>query len=254
MPNTPPALPDFVVVTCNEYSERGGPNILGFPGAENLVPIPCTKAAREKPPNRAGNEKGKNIKGHRIGFKVECAIVKTAFKGQGETLQRNIIEIKEQAAVPGIFNVAVSRCKHGKHNYIPDAEWPNSLDIRSQRLNPFVIEAEIFERVIQIKASQTLRKWTAEQDCEYGETWTTEECKIADLIALAYKSKITRSVNAIHNWIVKQYKERLDITLMETVIKKMDATHEVLLKEEPPHLTEEEYTTLKAYQKPRGKR
>ena len=126
LPNTPPALPDFVVIKCNEYSERGGPNILGFAGSENLIPVPCTKAAREKPPKRTTNEKDRHVKGHRIGYKLECAIVRTAFKAQGDTLQRNIIEIKEQAAVPGIFNVSVSRCKHGKRNYIPYAEWPNS--------------------------------------------------------------------------------------------------------------------------------
>ena len=254
LPNTPPALPDFVVVTCNDYVQRGGPNILGFPGAENLVPIPCSKAAREKPLTRAANEKDRNVKGHRVGFKVECAIVKTAFKGQGETLERNIIEIKDQAAVPGIFNVSVSRCKHGKHNYIPDGEWPNCLDVQSQRLNPFVIEAEIFERAIQIKASETLRKWSAQENIQYGETWTPGECNIADCIALAFKGGITRSVNAIHTWICKQCKESFDIKLMETVIHKMDSTHEILLKEHPPHVNEEEYNTLKTYQKRRGKK
>ncbi len=163
LPNTPPALPDFIVLKCNQYAERGGPNILRFQVAENLVPIPCTKVAREAPPKRTTNDKERTINGYRIGFKLEGAIVKTPFKTQGEDLKRNISEIKEQAHVPGLFNVAVSRCKHGKHNYIPDGEWPNSMDIQSQRLNPFVLEAEIFERAIQIKASQTLRKWTAEK-------------------------------------------------------------------------------------------
>ena len=47
LPTFPPHLPDFVVIEIDEYSKRGGPNILGFPGAENLIPISCEKVKRE---------------------------------------------------------------------------------------------------------------------------------------------------------------------------------------------------------------
>ena len=43
LPTIPPHLPDFVVIEIEEYSKRGGPNILGFPGAENLVLISSEK-------------------------------------------------------------------------------------------------------------------------------------------------------------------------------------------------------------------
>ena len=125
------------------------------------------------------------------------------------------------------------------------------MDIQSQRLNPHVIEAEIFERDIKIKASQTLRTWTANHNLDYGESWTLQECATADLIATAYKNGITKSINAIHAWIVQQGHPNIDLNSLKTVAEKMDNTHERLLKEDPPYLTDDEYNRLKAYTMPR---
>ena len=250
LPNCPPALPDFIVVRCNEYAERGGPNIFGFQGAENLIPIPCVRVLREKPPKRTTTEKERSLTGYRIGFKLECAIVATAFKFQGYNAARLICEIKKHADQPGIFNVVVSRTRHPKHNYIPEGEWPNSLDIQLQRLNPYVIEAHIFERAIQIKAAQTLRTWTANHNLDYGESWSLQECETADLIATAYKNGMRKSVNAIQTWIVKEGHDKIDLNVLKSVVQKMDNTHERFLKEDPPYLTDDEYNTLREYQKP----
>ena len=100
LPNTPPALPDFVVIKCNEYSERGGTNILGFAGSENLIPVPCTKAAREKPPKRTTNEKDRNVKGYRIGYKLECAIVSGLWDSKAEAILLKSLEILFKVANP----------------------------------------------------------------------------------------------------------------------------------------------------------
>ena len=51
LPKAPPALPDFIVLRCDAYKERGGPNILKFSGTENLIPIPCTNVSRKLPPD-----------------------------------------------------------------------------------------------------------------------------------------------------------------------------------------------------------
>ena len=83
LPNTPPALPEFIILRCNEYAQRGGPNIFGFQGSENLVPIPCAKVLREKPSTRNTNDKQRNITGYQIEVKLECARVATLFKFQG---------------------------------------------------------------------------------------------------------------------------------------------------------------------------
>ncbi len=136
IPKCPPALPDFIVVESNAYKDRGGPNILGFPGGENLVPIPCTKILRKK---QQKDKKASKKAEHRIGFKVECAIAVTPYKEQGRNEERLIMEIKNLVCVPGLFYVSVSRTTHPKHNHIPEGQWPSAMEINMQRLNPVVI-------------------------------------------------------------------------------------------------------------------
>ena len=122
--------------------------------------------------------------------------------------------------------------------------------IRSQRLNLQVIEAEIFEKVVRIKSCQTLRKWSAESGAQYGDSWTKDESRIADLVCIAYAKKIKTSVHAIVRCIQEETGEALDPEQVTKVIKKMDKTDEKLLKEGPLYLSETEYQMLKQYQKP----
>ena len=100
---------------------------------------------------------------------VESAFAITAYKEQGNTEERAILHVREFVHVPGLLNVAISRTKYPKHNHIPDGQWPNAMEINLQRLNPFVLEAEIFERVVQIKACSTLRKYSVGKGKAYGE-------------------------------------------------------------------------------------
>ena len=95
----PPHLPDFVVIEIDEYSKRGGPNILGFPGAENLIPISCEKVKRESKSN------SKKFSEFRIGFPLEIALAVTAFKLQGRNEKLVKILMKDFAHVPGLINV-----------------------------------------------------------------------------------------------------------------------------------------------------
>ena len=256
LPKQPPALPDFVVVRSDAYQRRGGPNFLGIEGlSENLFPIPCIKVPRKLPTGKTKTSKpqgkqNKKASAYRIGFKTECAIVVTPYKQQGRTEERMQTEIKDHASVPGLWNVSVSRCKSPKHNYIPDGQWPNYMDIQLQRLNPFVAEAEIFERAIKIQASKTLRKWTVESGKEYGISWTKEESDAADSIGIAYKEKCRTSIPAIQKVICDRTYKTLDSTLIKEVVSKMDSTHESLLKEDPPYLKDSHYQSLLDYQKP----
>ena len=250
LPNAPPTLPDFIVLRCDQYQARGGPNTLGFPGAENLVPIALTKVRREQLRKGSKPSTEQKLTGYRIGFKVECAIVLTPFKEQGSNDERLKMEIKLQAGIPGLWTVGNTRVKHPKHNYIPANEWPNALDIQVQRLNYFVIEAELFEKTIQIQASKTLRTRSVNHSCSYGESWTKVECDLANLIVMACKNKITKSVNNIKSWIEREHKIEINIHFLQTVINKIDATHEIQHKQVTPYLNETEYQRLVDYQKP----
>ena len=252
LPRTPPTLPDFLVVESNEYKERGGVNILGFVGAENLVPIPCRKVLRETEEKGKGCKKGVNE--YRIGFMVECALAVTAYKEQGKTENKVKIHIKEFAHVPGLFNVAISRTKHPKDNYIPEGQWPNALDINLQRLNSFVLEAEIFERIVKIKASRTLRRWSVGKDRPYGELWTGEECEVADCLGIAYQNGIVENLSAIKHYIKVKLDKTFDDEILKLVIAKIEGTHERLLKEPLPYLRDVEYNRLVGHKKQKKKR
>ena len=78
LPNFPPHIPDFIVIEFEGYKERGGMNILGFAGAENLVPIPCRKVKRD------GKGASKKFGEYRIGFMLECALAITGYELQGK--------------------------------------------------------------------------------------------------------------------------------------------------------------------------
>ena len=82
-----------------------------------------------------------------IGCKIEAAVVATPYKFQGDTTHRIISEVKGHAHTPGLWNVLISRTKHPKHHRIPEGQMPTATEIQSQRLDPLVIEAEIFEKI-----------------------------------------------------------------------------------------------------------
>ena len=151
--------------------------------------------------------------------------------------------------MPGIFTVAMSRTNHPKHNYIPDDQWPTAADIQIQRTNPFVIEAEIFERALKILGAQTLRWRTARTGKTYGESWSIEECRIADLIAMAYQNKHTSTI-AIIKFVLETTNESLESFVVQQVKNKIDRTNEKLLQYDAVYLSDAEYAWLMQNKKP----
>ena len=150
LPNSPPALPDFVVLRSDQYKEQGGPNIMGFPGGENLIPIPVSKMTLEKQRKRPG-QCNDTLTGARIGAKLESALVRTPYKIQGSEFERMIVDDYDFVHIPGIWLVNNTRVKDAKH--LCRLKYPIAADIQVQRLqNPFVIEAEIYERREKIKS------------------------------------------------------------------------------------------------------
>ena len=254
LPKCPPTLPDFIVVECDAYKNRGGPNILGFAGAENLIPIPLTKV------QYAAGVKSKATKtnfGYRIGFKVEAASVVTVFKAQGRTENTIMLEIKDHVKVPGLWYVALSRTVHPKHIHIPEGEWPSAMDINVQRLNPFVNEAKLFTRAVKIQSEKTMRKWSVGKGNKYGQCWSDEECQTADAVAMAYRHKYRTNLPSIMKYITDKYSKGVpkffSEQLVQRVINKMDNTYESLLKKEAPYIKDDEYRRLTEYQKHSGK-
>ena len=85
----------------------------------------------------------------------------------------------------------------------------------------------------------------------YGNTWTVQECEIADLIGMAYQNKITTSVPSIRTFIEQRARKTVDVKVLKSIIEKMDSTDERMLKESPPYLKDEEYKRLVEYGKSR---
>ena len=197
LPNFPPHIPDFIVIEFEGYKERGGMNILGFAGAENLVPIPCRKVKRD------GKGASKKFGEYRIGFMLECALAITGYKLQGRNEGSVKIYMKDFAHVPGLFNVGCSRVRSPKDNHIPSGEWPSVLDINAQRLNSYVPEAEIFERVIKTISLKTVAKLSIDTGVSYGNNWCTDEYAILEDILIALRSDSAINSTSIQSFLSK---------------------------------------------------
>ncbi len=248
LPKTPPNLPDFIVIECDEYKDRGGPNILGFAGAENLIPIPRRRVKRE------GKGRDKTWSEFRLGFMLECALAVTAYKLQGKNEKCATIQMKDFAHVPGLFLVSISRTKHPKDNHIPDGQYPTALDINLQRLNSFVVEAEIFERVVKLMALRTLRKYTIEKNKNYGQAWNMEDAEIANYVEAAYKKGVVKTIPPIKEFINVTFGKHCEDEDLRRVIDKIDSDEARVIKEELPYLKDEEYIRLVAHKKQKKKR
>merc|ERR1712002_136359 len=65
------------------------------------------------------------------------------------------------------------------------------LDVRLQRLDTDVVDAEAFERELRIKGAVTFRRFCSSKlGGKYTNLWTKEENKIADLIHKLWKKNI----------------------------------------------------------------
>ena len=189
---------------------------------------------------------------YRIGCLVECACSITAYKEQGRNEERVKLHIKDHAHVPGIYNVAISRVPHPKYNRVEEGDFPNVMDIRQQRTSEFVLEAEIFEIAVKIKAGNTLRRYSIGKGTKYGEEWSLLECDIADWVREAYKKKIF-TTSGIKKFIEGTLGKSVDTELLGRVIPKMEG-YEGLLKMEAPYLKDREFRELIAYKKQKRRR
>ena len=172
-------------------------NSLGFAGAENLVSIPCRKVKH----NWKGSSK--KIGEYKIDFMLKCALAITGFKLQGRNETSVKIYINDFAHVPGLFNVGCSRVRSPKDNHIPTGEWPSVQDINLQRLKIYVLEAEIFEKVIEIMSSKTVAKHSIETGVSYDHNWSKEEYTILEDISIAVRSDSDIDSTSIQSFFAK---------------------------------------------------
>lgn len=137
--------------------------------------LPEQKISFHKKIKREGKTNSKDCDDSRIGFTIESAHAVTAYKIQEKNEKCAKIVMKGFAHVPGLFLVSISRVCSPKDRYIPEGMFPTTLDVNLQRLNPLVIEAEIFERVVKITSLKTLCKYSIKTGKFHGQSWNQTE-------------------------------------------------------------------------------
>ena len=137
---------------------------------------------------------------------LECALALTGYKLQGRNEGSVKIYMKDFAHVPGLFNVGCSRVRSPKDNHIPSGEWPSVLDINTQRLNSYVPEAEIFERVIKTISLKTVAKLSIDTGVSYGQNWCNDEYAILEDILIALRSDSAINSTSIQSFLSKSGK------------------------------------------------
>ena len=239
-PMCAPHLPEFIVVRVPSYTANGGLNVLNIDDADDLVPIRAVKRGRANPKSGCSAAEQQSTE-FRVGFPLEGGNAFTGFKGQGATLARVEVKVKEWVATPGFWTVVVSRVKHPKHMHIPNTHWPSAQEINVQRLNDDVIEAEIFERQMRINAAKTWRHHVA---LEGGPEWSREENLIADAIHKAWRVHRVQDVaeSVIQNLSTSGAHVQMEDVV--AVLNKMLATEESLILAKPIYLTQSKHRQL----------
>ena len=123
---------------------------------------------------------------------------------------------------------------------------PNHLDIRIQRLDTDVIDAEAFERELKIQGAVTFRRECAKRlGGKYKKLWTDKENRMADFIHEMWrkgKGDITDIMEELPiDLLVDCHDELL------AVIRKMQNTDENLLNMPVPCLSRDEQAMLLQY-------
>ena len=122
---------------------------------------------------------------------------KIPFNPQAQGANHRRVQIKANGffETGGLWLVSSSRTTSIKHIYIEPEDMPNHLDVRLQRLDIDVIDAQAFFRELKINAAVTFRKQVALKPGLYGESWTEEENNIADEINTFWRDVSILSAN-----------------------------------------------------------
>ena len=243
LPTKPPSLPEYQVIEVDGFEKCGGPNILGLEFTKNMIPIPLVCNERSKTVNKTGKF------ATRINHPLELGNSFTSFKAQGATLPRATVRTGGFFDKAGVFLAAISRTQSPKHNYFYPNEFPTASDIKKQRLNHQVLEAECCERMVRVIAAKTFRHFCETQNNCYGSYWTESENLIADQIHdIWYTGKVSRDETVSH---VLSNSLDLSNEQIQWVYDKMMETDEFFLQQDPPMITKREIEELLAGNKKR---
>ena len=128
------------------------------------------------------------------------------------------------------------------------------LDINLQRLNPFVLEAEIFERVVRITSLKTLIKFSLETGKNYGQEWSSAEYDILNFLEKAFQKGILKNSPSLQKFINENFGKLFSEEEIKLVLSKLELSVGKVMLEEVPYLKEGEYKNLIDHQKRKKKK
>lgn len=119
--------------------------------------------------------------------------------------------------------------------------------VKLPKINKNAINIQKFQK------SSKIQKMVRNVRNDQGTSLTKEESDIADLIDEAYKQRITNA-HDIRTFISGNTYKNKSETLIRTVINKLQNTYEILVLENSPFVSQEDYDHLLQYQKPTKQR
>ena len=152
LPQHYPALPDYLVVEIDNFSEMTDLRVFEDDALKNCTLIAPRKVSRHDK-NKKKSTSEKSSFEWRKGYPVELAYCYTTYKAIGDTHEKTIWKMKDITHLPGMAYVGFTRVREPKDLYIPETERPSLADLRLQRLLPVVIESENFERIVRVKSA-----------------------------------------------------------------------------------------------------
>ena len=240
LPNAPPSLPEYQVIHVDGFEKSGGPNVLGLDFTQDMVPIPLIVA------KRCQQGKKTTVPHSRIFHPLELGLAYTGYKAQGATHDCDIIKIKGCFGVPGFLLVCLTRARSIRHIYIALTDFPTVLEIRIQRLNPEVIQAQCSEWMIRIIAARCYRHFCTKPENEYGNLWTDLENQIADTIHDIWCAGLLTKDQCVDLVLQSTQFPQTEVVL---VYDRLSETDEFLLQKTPPYVTQKEREELLAFKR-----
>lgn len=166
-------------------------------------------------------------------------------QAQGQNHERVEIRANGFFDTGGLYLVCLSRTKDIKHILIGPQDMPNHLDIRLQRLDIDVIDAQAFYRELRVSGAVTLRKQSTKHPGLYGVSWSDEENEIADEIHSFWRAMRYDISTLIDHCNDKYPNSNLQEIL--DVISKLEDTDENLLTKDVPCLSKSDQNQLMQY-------
>ena len=181
-PDVKARMPRHIVVDFPQYV--GPPFYKDDPARRTWVPLEPKEVAKQD-----------NATIKRRQYPLILAWALTPWKAQGMTLDKAVLFIGRRADSPGVLFVALSRVRH-PDDLMLDDDFPDMATIMSQKQKLSFRHHQIWENMMNVKFSQTLRREMRDNTIyDPSMTWTQELSNAADVILRDMRTRLKTDGN-----------------------------------------------------------